>query len=81
MTREAFLQWIHLVIPFTSLMQDHIDDLVVFADIFGGCRHDLIHDLAEQEGITTRVVPYSGNQLCDCLFVLKEAMRYKHQQR
>ena len=61
-----------MVISFTSLMQDHINNFVVFADIFGGCGHDFINHLTEQKGIAARVVSYSGNKLCDCLFMLKK---------
>jgi hypothetical protein len=59
-------------------MQDHIDNFVVLADIFGGCRDDAVHHLTEEKGITARVVSYSGNKFCDCLLVLKENVRYKN---
>jgi len=48
MSREPFLQWIHLVIPFTPLMQDHINNLVMLAYILCRGRDDIIHDFAEE---------------------------------
>jgi hypothetical protein len=74
-TRKSFLKSIHLVVAFTALVQYNVDYFVVLANILGGCRHDLVDDLTEEHDVSTRVLSYTRNKLCDCLFVLNQDVR------
>lgn len=47
MAGKTILEGIHLVIPFTPLVQNNIDNLVVLADVFCGSRHYPVNHLAE----------------------------------
>jgi hypothetical protein len=72
MGRESFLQRIHLVIPLASLVQNHIDNLIVLADILGRRGHDFVHDITKEETVTSRIISYTRDKFSDCLLVLKE---------
>lgn len=39
-------------------MQNDINNFIMLVDIFGGVWHDLVYDLTEQVGVSTRVLSY-----------------------
>ena len=73
MVWKATLGFICLaLISLLSLMQNDIYDLVLLTDILSWNRHELVHDVAEQVNVSTRVVLNLGHQSSDCTFVLEE---------
>lgn len=64
------MEGIHLIIAFSALVQYNVDYFVVFADVFGGCGHDRIDDLAKEHDVSTRVLSYTRSKLRDRLFML-----------
>jgi hypothetical protein len=45
--REPILRTLNLFISFTPLVQNHVYNLIVLADVLGRGRHKIIHDFAE----------------------------------
>ena len=71
MDRETFLHSLGLLVPFSALMHDDIDNLILLADIFRRNGHEFIHHFVEQLDITTRVGSYPQNKLGHAFFMLQ----------
>jgi len=71
MDRKTFLHSFSLLVPFSALMHNDIDNLVLLADIFRGNGHEFIHHFVEKLDITARVGCYSQNKLGHAFFMLQ----------
>jgi hypothetical protein len=72
MVGEAFLAAFSLLIPLSPLVQNNIDDLIMFTDVLGGRRHKLVHGFTEKRDVAPSVVSYPRYQFSDCFLVLYE---------
>ena len=71
MVREALLQPFNAFVAFSPLVKDHVNDLVVFADVFCGHGHELVDDLGEEHDIAPGVLSDPHYQFYNCFFVLQ----------
>lgn len=51
-------------------MQDHVNDLIIFADILGRLGQKLVHNFTKQTDISTRVVAYTSREFRNGIFML-----------
>lgn len=66
----CLLRALHHFVPFPPLMQNNINDLVLFGYIFCRVRHQLVDNLAEQIDVALRIVANASCKLCDSLLML-----------
>lgn len=70
MVGESFLHRFHVIVTLSPLVQNHVNDFVVFADILRRCRHELVNDLAEKIHVASRIISYSINKVHHRFLVL-----------
>lgn len=56
---KPLLRPLYPLVTLSPLMQDDVDDFVVFANIFCRCRHHVVDDLAEKLNIASGIVSYT----------------------
>ena len=55
MIRDELLSSFSVIVMFSSLVKNDVDDVVVFADILSGQGHDAVDDFAEERDIAASV--------------------------
>jgi hypothetical protein len=80
MVGEAFLATFSLFIPLSPLMQDDVDDFIMFTDVLGGRRHKLVHGFTEKRDVAPSVVSYPRYQFSDRFLVLYKISTHRGHQ-
>lgn len=70
MVGKALLTAFSLLIPLSPLVQDNIDYFIMFTDVLGWRRHELVYGFAEKRDVAPSVVSYPRYQFNDRFLVL-----------
>jgi len=68
------LRTIDLLVPFTSLMKNDVDDFVLVADVFCGLWHELVNDLTEEAHVAAGIIANAGHEFVNCVFMLSRVL-------
>ena len=72
MFRKTIFWILSVLVTFTSLVENDIDDFVVLADVFGWKWQEFVDDVREKEYIAACIAANPGHQLGDCALILKK---------
>ncbi len=79
MIGDKLLPSFSVIVMFSSLMKNDVDDVVVFADISGRRGHDAVDDFAEERHITASVLTDPRDKLGHRTFMLNNGLIKIHE--